>query len=727
MAGSAGPSPATNIRHQNIRLGKFEDNKAMTETARTVTYVVVAAVSLAIAWFAAPPANITPSQLASANLGKDFFPDFRNVSDPTSIRVVSYDEATAQSRIFAVEFKDGLWTIPSHHNYPADGARMLANTAASAIGIKRDEFRSASKEDHEDLGVVDPLEADTTQLKGRGQRITLSKGDSVLLDLIIGKQVRDRPGYFYVRVPSENSTYVAKIDIKLSTKFADWVETNLLKVTRDQMSEIELNDYSIAVDARGARLVPGQITQLNRDKPADPWKLAGLDEKTEELETKKVDDMVTTLADLKLVGVRPKPKGIRADMTIDPEFVQNQLDVQLLVTDLQARGYAMAPDPDHEDQFKLYSRQGELSLATNNGVEYVLRFGEVFSGDETEIEIGGEAGKAKDAGKDPEKDKEKTADDKTTAGDTKEGKDATAGKQASRYLFVTTRFDEKYLGPKPVEPERPAGLPEEEETRGKGSKKAKPGSAPKIKPGKKSARPSAARKKKPSKPAEEDSDAVTEEATRKKVEDCGPAGASEESKDAADEKPADAVKENQDEKPEASDAPAEKAEGAEKPESADKAEPAKKPESAEKGAEKPAGEAAEKPKTPEQIKQEYETLHQKYEADLKSYEDKLKAGQEKVDELNRRFGDWYYVISAESFNKLHLSRKDLVKEKAPATTEKPPENPNPDEDKPGADAEAEKPEDAKPETEKKEADADAKPEAKPETDASPEPEAKEKP
>jgi hypothetical protein len=34
-----------------------------------------------------------------------------------------------------------------------------------------------------------------------------------------------------------------------------------------------------------------------------------------------------------------------------------------------------------------------------------------------------------------------------------------------------------------------------------------------------------------------------------------------------------------------------------------------------------------------------------------------------VEELNARFGDWYYVISAENFNKLHLARKELVKEK----------------------------------------------------------------
>src|SRR5262245_42309236 len=107
----------------------------MNESTRTVGYVVVAALALVVAWIAAPPLDITPQELSNAKLNLPFYPDFQNANDPTSIRVVGFDEARAQPRIFAVEFKNGLWTIPSHHNYPADAKTQLANTAASAIGI----------------------------------------------------------------------------------------------------------------------------------------------------------------------------------------------------------------------------------------------------------------------------------------------------------------------------------------------------------------------------------------------------------------------------------------------------------------------------------------------------------------------------------------------------------------------------------------------------------------
>ena len=45
----------------------------------------------------------------------------------------------------------------------------------------------------------------------------------------------------------------------------------------------------------------------------------------------------------------------------------------------------------------------------------------------------------------------------------------------------------------------------------------------------------------------------------------------------------------------------------------------------------------------------------------------IKAAQERVDNLNGRFAKWYYVISAESFDSIHLKRKDLLREKPKAS------------------------------------------------------------
>ncbi|RPI89696.1 MAG: DUF4340 domain-containing protein, partial [Planctomycetaceae bacterium] len=283
----------------------------MSETTRTLTFAAVAAVSLGVAWLAKPPDNITPAEMVSNKLGKPFWPDFTDPTAPTSIRVVTWDEQKAASRIFAVELKDGLWRIPSHHNYPADAADRLAKTSTSLKGVNREQYMPGSETRHEEFGVVDPLEPDVTKLKGRGQRITLSKGDEALLDLIVGKPVKDRQGQRYLRRPDEKAVYVAQINPDLSTKFSDWVETNLLKTSRDDLAAIEIDNYAIVEGAdRRGRIEPGEISRLSRDKSFDPWKLEGLDDPTREVDTTKTNDLVSALTDLKLTGIRPKPQGL---------------------------------------------------------------------------------------------------------------------------------------------------------------------------------------------------------------------------------------------------------------------------------------------------------------------------------------------------------------------------------------------------------------------------------
>jgi len=46
-----------------------------------------------------------------------------------------------------------------------------------------------------------------------------------------------------------------------------------------------------------------------------------------------------------------------------------------------------------------------------------------------------------------------------------------------------------------------------------------------------------------------------------------------------------------------------------------------------------------------------------------AWKKKIEEGTLKSEELNQRFAGWYYVISSESFDKLHLQRSDLVKKK----------------------------------------------------------------
>jgi hypothetical protein len=47
---------------------------------------------------------------------------------------------------------------------------------------------------------------------------------------------------------------------------------------------------------------------------------------------------------------------------------------------------------------------------------------------------------------------------------------------------------------------------------------------------------------------------------------------------------------------------------------------------------------------------------------LDEYNEKIEAGKKRVEELNSRFSDWYYVISDDVYQKIHLDRAEIIKQ-----------------------------------------------------------------
>ena len=146
-------------------------------------------------------------------------------------RVFEVDEESATATVFKVQRKDGVWTIPSHYDYPADAKDRMAKAAGVLIALRKGAVRSEARADHADLGVVDPREAGG-DVNGLGMLVTFRSGDEeVVAELIIGKEVAGRMGQVYVRIPGQRRTYMAEMEADLSTRFADWVETDLLKLS----------------------------------------------------------------------------------------------------------------------------------------------------------------------------------------------------------------------------------------------------------------------------------------------------------------------------------------------------------------------------------------------------------------------------------------------------------------------------------------------------------------
>jgi hypothetical protein len=414
----------------------------MTEIQRTLTFVGIAAASLVVGLFAAPSA---PKPLEEfSDVGKEFYPDFTDPAAAKQLQVIAYNADTAEARVFGVEFKNGLWRIPSRHNYPADGKDRLAKCAASIIGLKRETLAGQREAEHAEFEVVDPFDEKSESLK-RGQRITLKdEAGKPLADFIIGKAVPNQTGYFYVRRPDEKSTYKAKVSLDLSTKFADWIEPDLLKIDGIKLTGVDIENYSIDTN-RGKILDQDKRSKLTRKNSSDPWKLDGLDEATEEVNQDEVRKLVDGLDNLKIVGVRPKPAKLQRDLKLDEGIT---LDQQTMI-DLGMKGFLFARGESGGQQ--MVSKEGEVVARTDQGVQYQLHFGDVFSGTEEEIEFGFTKTDDKPAAEGELKDEaEKKAEDDPKSGLLKK----------SRYLFVTAMFNPEALGEKPTEPVKPEA-PEE--------------------------------------------------------------------------------------------------------------------------------------------------------------------------------------------------------------------------------------------------------------------------
>jgi hypothetical protein len=173
--------------------------------------------------------------------------------------------------------------------------------------------------------------------------------------------VEGKAGYRYVRVPGQKRTYAVKTDADPSARFADWVNAGLLRIASSSLRKVTINRYNVDPAAGVSNMETTVLTQENGE-----WKAGG----GPKVNPSAARAMAAALDGLKIVDVRPKPPGLAADLRKE----QLQLTLENTLS-LQQRGYFMSPTG------QLYSSEGDMSVETNNGLVYRLRFGGVAASD----------------------------------------------------------------------------------------------------------------------------------------------------------------------------------------------------------------------------------------------------------------------------------------------------------------------------------------------------------
>ena len=432
----------------------------MNENVKTCMFAAAAALIAGIAWITGPS---TSKHDTTSVIGSLMFPDFKDARAVTQMEVLRFDETSRKPLPFTVAQVKNRWSIPSHSDYPADAKDHLADAATSMMGLKiigvapglgdeqTDMDQNVIRKLHNDYGVIDPdAETVKTSDTGVGTRVIMKdKEGHSLLSMVIGKQAGDQSNQHWVRYTGKDPVYIVEVDPgKISSKFEDWIEKNLLKLNTMDLRQVQIRDYSIDVaDDQAAETRKGQMALDYAGSGDKPWKLTediGFDKEgkptvrkvadDEELDTKKLDDLKFALDDLKIVDVNRKPTGLPQDLKASGNVGKDIQGVQ----SLQERGFYLVPDPEKgKGHFQLLCNKGEIHLQMNDGVRYVLRFGEV-TGESSQT-----ADKAKDK-KGEKKDSKK-----------EEKKDETAPGM-NRYLFVMAAFNPDAIAKPVMEP-----LPEE--------------------------------------------------------------------------------------------------------------------------------------------------------------------------------------------------------------------------------------------------------------------------
>jgi hypothetical protein len=343
---------------------------------------LLAAVTAVPAWWVGPERALGPGDLTGQLLnrnGKEV-----SAEQIAELRVVTWDDAAGAAKVFEVKKAGGSWTIPSHYDYPADGGSRVGKTSGGVRNVARGRLATNDANRHEEFGVVDPLLEDATK-KGRGKRVVLKDATGgVLVDLIVGARVSEGDGMFFVRDANDSAVYAAKLDADISTRFADWVETDLLKVKAEDVRQLVISDYSVneqqgTVDERA-------VTVLKRKDGSSDWESPGL-AADKKVAKETVDKIMTQVTGLKLAGVRRFNLNWLGQTGFFP--VPNPALIarpNSLVVKLAGKDYA------------LFGNEGRMDITTKDGLRYSLVFGEISLEDEDKPSA--EADKAKKLAKD---------------------------------------------------------------------------------------------------------------------------------------------------------------------------------------------------------------------------------------------------------------------------------------------------------------------------------------
>ncbi len=371
----------------------------MNENSKTILFVIVAAAAISLAYFTAPEARDPSAQ--GSKMGQALFESF-DPRSATGIEIVEVDEENIASKTLEVSQTERGWFIkrPGKADYPANADNQVKNVSSILFDLRIIDQAGEGAGEHAKFGVLDPTKANPSEV-GVGKMIALKNNTgSNLAQLVIGNEVKGLSNTRFVRKPDENAVYRVELENvnDVTTKFVDWVEKDFLDLDKWNIKQVTFDNYEIK-DGR-IESSAKQILDYNNSE----WNLIGSSlGESEEINKEKLDDMKDAFDDLEIIDVEKKPEILASSLRKGSEFVDanNIQELQNTANSLMQKGFRPANElgadgkplsyPNGKPKLKVVSQKGEVLVGMKDGVEYVLRFGEIYRGPEDDENSSGDS------------------------------------------------------------------------------------------------------------------------------------------------------------------------------------------------------------------------------------------------------------------------------------------------------------------------------------------------
>ncbi|MFP6855023.1 MAG: DUF4340 domain-containing protein, partial [Opitutales bacterium] len=424
----------------------------MNENVKTITFAAAAAAAIGIALFTQPedPAEV----LQASRKGKSLF-DFRATDASYIEVVAVSKDTKKPKTIRVSEDHDGWFIHRDKFKYPADANNQLGAMATSLSGLLIHDLESDKQSDHAKYGVLDPSLPEEVRGTGNnnaeiGKLIILKNAEKKnLAQLIIGKAAQlpeiqaaetklkkltdanasvdeinfqkeeienlEKGTIRYARKPGSAEVISVKFEKleNITTNFIDWVEQDFLDLDQWNVKQVRFDNYEIIKTMVSRPGLPPQfkVPKMER-KSMGKYTLAYTDgnwtspdlklAENESLDKDVLDDLKDSLDDLKIIDVDTKP-GVLVDTMLVSllksmktnnkiAFDQHNAQLRQIAQSMEQKGFYLDIKQDTNGlKQTLLCDKGEIHVGMKSGVEYLLRFGEAYAGNEDDENATGQS------------------------------------------------------------------------------------------------------------------------------------------------------------------------------------------------------------------------------------------------------------------------------------------------------------------------------------------------